>query len=382
MKILFVGDILVKENRYTLSNEIQNLFDECDFLICNVEAPFTDADTDSPIKKAGPAIHQSHHAIELLKETGFNLVSLANNHIMDYGIPALTRTLSIFKKADIPTIGAGISFTQAYKPYIHESGGQKIAFIAGSQAEFGVFKTEKDAAGYAWINHPQVDKLIKQTKKEADLVYVLPHAGLENIPYPLPEWRSRYREMIDAGADCIIGGHPHIVQGYEIYNGKHIFYSLGNFFFDMKSAYPDEANRGLIVVSNTNDISDFKVIPFMVEGNTVNADTSENRKGILKERSEILKKDSLYMNEIDKIAEQLWHRIYKDYYLWHNKMDITKMGLKSIIKYTLKRIFKKENAVNNNIINETLLLHNIQIETHRWIVERYLYNQNKKHNNF
>lgn len=382
MKILFVGDILVKENRYTLSNEIKELFDECDFRICNVEAPFIQEGADTPIKKAGPAIHQSAHAIELLKESKFNLASLANNHIMDYGSSALTNTLNIFQKANIPTIGAGISFTEAYKPYIHEAGGQKIAFITGSQAEFGVFKTEKDALGYAWINHPHINKLIEQTKKDADLLYVLPHAGLENIPYPLPEWRSRYKEMIDAGADCIIGGHPHIIQGHEIYNNKHIFYSLGNFFFDMKSTYPDEANRGLIVISNTDNISDFRIIPFIVEENEVKIDTSESRKRILKDRSGILKQDSLYLTEIDKIAEQQWQQIYKDYYLWYNKMDITKMGLKGILRYILKRISKKEDIENNNIINETLLLHNIQIETHRWIVERYLYNQNKKLNGF
>jgi poly-gamma-glutamate synthesis protein (capsule biosynthesis protein) len=381
MKILFAGDIFVKENDFALSDEIQQLFDECDIRICNFEAPIANPEDDKPIKKAGAAIFQTNRTIDLLKKAGFNLVSLANNHVMDYGKPGLTKTIDSFNKENIPYIGAGTSFTDAYRPYIYNHGRQKIAFIAGSQAEFGVFKTKNDTAGYAWINHPYIDQLIKQTKREVDYLYILPHAGLENIPYPLPEWRARYKEMLDAGADCIIGGHPHIVQGYEVYNNKHIFYSLGNFFFDMKSAYPEEANRGIIIISDIDCISDYQIIPYVVDNNVIKIDTSDTTNKAVQDRSKILTDEVLYQDKIDKIAEELWHQIYINYYLWYNKMDITKMKLKDIVKYLLKKLLKKDIA-NANIINETLLLHNIQIETHRWIVERYLYNQNKKSNAF
>ncbi|MDR2993394.1 MAG: CapA family protein, partial [Bacillus cereus] len=363
--------------------EIKKLFDDCYVRICNIEAPCEIRPTDKTIEKRGPAIHQGEHFLEYIEKIGFNLASIANNHILDYGESVLKRTIEGLNSVGVTTIGAGFSFEDVYKPYIIEQDNQKIAFISGSQAEFGVFKSQKERVGYAWINHPYMHELIRQAKKNADLVYVLAHAGLENIPYPLPEWRSIYKELIDIGADCIIGSHPHIRQGYEMYKDKYIFYSLGNFFFDhSNSKYDTEKGKGLIVICDTQNISQINIIPFKIENNQIVIDYSNETNKIMDERSAIFANEKQYIDQIDEIAETYWKQYYSKYYEWYTPTDINHLRIKNIIKHVLKRLLKKDTINYRSNIDETMLLHNIQIETHRWIVERYLYNKNIKQNNF
>jgi poly-gamma-glutamate synthesis protein (capsule biosynthesis protein) len=382
MKILFVGDIVLGDEKIHLSDELQKLFHSCDICVCNFEAPIANLAIDKPIHKSGPNIYQSKLAIESIKEIGINLVSLANNHILDYGKDALTETINVIKEQNIDTFGAGFSFEEAYKPYITELNGEKIAFIACAQAEFGVFKSENDAVGYAWVNHHRINTIISNTKKEVDFLYIIIHAGLENVAYPLPEWRIRYKELLDAGADCIVGGHPHIIQGYEVYNNKYIFYSVGNFFFRQgeKNLNDKEWNRSIMVISDTDDISSMKIIPCCVKGNFVDIDKSDDIKQVIAYRSSILLNNELYLSEIDKMVEELWNKYYSMYYsVCFYSFDINQFSIKKIIKYVLMRFLRKTNQFR--VIDKTMLLHNIQIETHRWVVERYLYNQNKIHNN-
>jgi poly-gamma-glutamate capsule biosynthesis protein CapA/YwtB (metallophosphatase superfamily) len=80
-----------------------------------------------------------------------------------------------------------------------------------------------DSIGCSWINHHRFNSIIKEAKTKVDYLIAITHAGLEMVDLPLPEWRDIYREMINMGCDAIVGGHPHVPQGYEIYNGKPIF---------------------------------------------------------------------------------------------------------------------------------------------------------------
>jgi len=168
-----------------------------------------------------------------LERQGFNLITLANNHMMDYGSRGLIETLQSFRNST--KLGAG-KWEEAYKPAIVEIEGIKIGFLALTHCEFGTLTDRYDNResvqyGTAWINHPCVDSIIVETKKVVDYLIILPHAGLEGIEQPLPEWRERYKSFIDLGADAVIASHPHIIQGYEEYKSRPIFYSLGNFYF-------------------------------------------------------------------------------------------------------------------------------------------------------
>jgi len=392
MKILFAGDIVIYEpDKFAISERLKELFIEQDISVCNFEAPIANSEIDMKILKIGPNICQGTESIECLAQVGFKLVSLANNHIMDYGKNGLKNTFDELAKKNISGVGAGFSFEEAYKPYFFELNDTKVAFIALGQAEFGVFKHEENDSGYAWINHPKINDLIIKTKKQVDFLYIIIHAGVEQIPYPLPEWQMRYRELIDCGADCIIGSHPHIVQGYEVYKNKYIFYSLGNFYFNTEGITKEvekEWNRSLVTLINTDNPMEISIIPVSVKNNIIDIEESTDFKYDIANRSNLIMDSEKYTKTMNDIAEKLWNSNYKNYYfraLRPDKTYINNLSLKQIIKYSLIRIISKIRLGKWQVspeIDNSMLLHNIQIESHRWIVERYLYNFNVHENKF
>ena len=233
-KIFACGDIANYENKsgYLCSDELASLIRSSDYAACNFEAPVIGQ--GKPIPKSGAHLHQAANTLAGLKAQGFDLLLLANNHILDYGREGLESTFHEAKKAGLDVVGAGLSTEEAYQPLIKQVAGLKIGIINACEAQFGVIDhfERKESAGYAWINHPKIDTTIIQLKKECDFVLVFAHAGLEDYSIPQKQWRVRYKHFCDLGADVIIGSHPHVPQGYEQYKGALIFYSLGNFYFD------------------------------------------------------------------------------------------------------------------------------------------------------
>lgn len=228
------GDILNKEKADGLvcSKDMESLVSSADYAVCNFEAPVSGFGkaTDTP----GGHHNQRPETIPGLKAQGFNMLLLANNHMLDFGYPALEATLKLASEEGLDTVGAGADEESAYKPVIKQIKGLKIGFINACEAQFGVldYMTGSSEAGYAWINHAAIDKNILLLKKKCDFVIVFSHAGLEDFPIPQKEWRIRYKHFCDLGADVVIGSHPHVPQGYEYYRESIIFYSLGNFYFD------------------------------------------------------------------------------------------------------------------------------------------------------
>jgi hypothetical protein len=200
--------------------------------VCNFEAPIEGF--GAPIPKSGPHLNQRRETIAGLRQQGFDLLLLANNHMMDYGVGGLKATLDEIEQNGLDHAGAGMNFSEAYKPFIKEINGYRFGIVNACEAQFGVldYSSHSEDAGYAWINHSLIDKTILNLKKSCDFVIVFPHAGLENYSVPQREWRYRYRHLCDLGADVVIGSHPHVPQGYEEYESSLIFYSLGNFYFD------------------------------------------------------------------------------------------------------------------------------------------------------
>jgi len=233
-KIFACGDIVNYGNNSGIlcSDELEKIIKSSDYAICNFEAPVSGF--GQPMPKSGPHLHQSAKTIFGLKEQGFDLLLLANNHILDYGCDGLLGTITTAQQAGLDTIGAGLSADTAYQPLIKNIEKLKIGIINACEAQFGVIDhfDRNEKSGYAWINHPIIDKTILALKKECDFVIVFSHAGLENYSIPQKEWRHRYKHLCDLGADVIIGSHPHVPQGYEKHNSSLIFYSLGNFYFD------------------------------------------------------------------------------------------------------------------------------------------------------
>lgn len=237
MTTFFVcGDILnySQPEGNICSAEMENIITSADYAVCNFEAPISGY--GKPQQKSGKHHFTRPETIEGLKKHGFNLLLMANNHIMDYGTEAMKATMDRAQKYQLDTLGAGITAEEAYKPLIKEIKGIKFGMINACEAQFGVidYFNRPNKAGYAWINHHLIDQNIINIRKECDFVIVFSHAGLENYYIPQKEWRSRYKHFCDLGADLVVGAHPHVPQGYEKYNKSLIFYSLGNFYFDSK----------------------------------------------------------------------------------------------------------------------------------------------------
>jgi len=233
-KIFACGDVVNYQNTDGLvcAPDIEAIVQAADYSICNFEAPVIGF--GSPQPKCGPHLAQPVSTVNGLKQQGFDLLLLANNHMLDYGKDGLVATLSSASSAGVEALGAGVDENSAYAPLIKKIGDITLGIINGCEAQFGVIDhfSRDEKAGYAWINHTKIDTTIIALKKECDFIIVCAHAGLENYSIPQKEWRIRYRHLCDLGADVVIGSHPHVPQGYERHNASLIFYSLGNFYFD------------------------------------------------------------------------------------------------------------------------------------------------------
>lgn len=368
IKLLFVGDTYIDENFFKLDKNLEKIINKHNFVCCNFEGPLFDL-KQKKIIKAGPHLSQNIKAVHFLLSQGFNLFNISNNHIMDYGKESLEKTISVLP--DKSYFGAGLSVEKAYKPIIKEYNNKKIGFLSFSEWGFGVLDNE-EKYGYTWINHPCVKKLIYEAKKKVDFLIIQVHAGVEEIDLPLPEWRQKYKELIDLGADIIIGHHPHVPQGWEKYHGKYIFYSLGNFYMDRPKRKYDKSFILSLSLDMNLDLS-YNIIPIIKEKDELKLLDSNKYVYNLNQK---LNSDS-YINEINKICIKLWDNRYKKYYFSALNSFTLKLGLIYFLK-TIKRLIFKNN------IDNTLLLHNLKIESHLFCVQRYLKiiqkNENKKNN--
>jgi hypothetical protein len=241
------------------------LIKRSDIAITNLESPIIDGGT--PILKTGPNLKSGPDTLQVLNKAGFNLVTLANNHIMDYGSEGLSSTMEACKKAGIETVGAGKSLEEAAMPRVVEIQGVRISVINIAENEFGT--THNHSPGGNPLNPVKNYYAIREAKKNADIVIVIVHGGHEHYELPSPRMKETYRFFVDAGADAVIGHHTHCYSGYELYKGAPIFYSLGNFLFDMEGECKGETswNTGFLVeLEITDGKIDFEIQPYVQNG--------------------------------------------------------------------------------------------------------------------
>ena len=242
IRIFFAGDFCSKPvtTKITVSEELRTSIQSCDLKVINFEVPLKPEIEMPPQKRE--RFYQNDDAPAFLKELGFNLFQMANNHAFDWGEAGFRKTKEALGDA---AFGAG-TYEEAYRVKVVEIKDVKIGFMALSFAAYtGVFDdvTNHKGLGCAYINDLRVNHDIIEAKKSVDYLFILPHDGIEYIDAPLPETIARYRDFIDYGADGVIGSHPHCPQGWETYKGKPIFYSLGNFLFNSKDGYDYRATN-------------------------------------------------------------------------------------------------------------------------------------------
>lgn len=259
MRILFAGDFCPQgrmKNFKTIDQyskiltEVKELIQTTDYSVVNLECPIFDGDL-KPIKKIGPNLKGSPLAIKALREVGFNCLTLANNHIMDYGQEGLDSTINLAIEKQFDVVGVSSKSEEEQHNILYkEIAGCRFTIINCCEHEFSIaFDSQK---GCTPLDEIDQYYSIKDAKKKSDYVFVIVHGGIEGYQFPTPRMKKLYHFFIDAGADAVINHHQHCFSGYEYYNNKPIYYGIGNFCFDWPSRN-NLWNEGLFVIANIDD---------------------------------------------------------------------------------------------------------------------------------
>ncbi len=292
--LLFSGDINMTEviqSNYKqngidgiLANKFREEFINADIAMVNQEFAFTTGGTKARDKQY--TFRVSPDYVQIFKDMQIDVVTLANNHTMDFGTVGLTDTFDTLNSAGIPYVGAGNNITEARDIKYFEVKDKKIACLGASRV---IPETDWNAynnkPGMLTTYDPaMLVEDIKTAKSQSDFVVVYVHWGIEKQNSPKEYQRGLAKQYIDAGADLVVGSHPHVLQGIEYYNGKPIIYSLGNFMF-----YSNIIQTALLKVSvNEQNEAKLQLIP----GKAENAFTHPL------ENTEDLQKFYQYMTEI------------------------------------------------------------------------------------
>jgi capsule synthesis protein PGA_cap len=270
LSVLFMGDLCpigkvanhIHDNTMmTVDANLFNTLKNKDISIANLECPLTFEDL--PIMKVGPHLKADPLAVNLLKYFKLDVLSLANNHIMDFGEKGLVDTIEALENSGMQYVGAGMNLSDSLRPLKISCKSIRISILSYCETEFNI--ADRNSAGCAPIPKEDLYDQIKKAKKASDLVIVSLHCGSEHYPLPSPRIRKLCRLFAKNGVSAVVCHHTHIYSGYEIYQGVPIFYGLGNFIFDLHyRKFPSHWHYGYMVrIDFSKDSAiGFSLIPY------------------------------------------------------------------------------------------------------------------------
>lgn len=366
IKIVILGDFCaITPERLSIGFHLQNILDSCDLRCVNFEGPIPKGTVESA---NGSYLNQSERSPDWLVDHGFNVVLLANNHACDFGGSGLRTSREFFSR--VLTLGSGNGWSEAYGVRYVNVKGKRIGFFNATSADFSSLKdpwTDSDKYGCAWINHPTVPLILQKAKLECDWLIVLPHAGVEYMDVPLPEWRTIYRNLIDFGCDAVIASHPHVPQGWEIYKGKPIYYSLGNFVFEKRtpSTQPNWYNGLAVELSLLEDRVLAQHYSILYQNDSVDIDSTQEQLDYIKSLGAILSDDTIYMKHVNETISTFANKYEQWMFDNRDVLQVHPFTIRTILKFVKK-------AMHNNI-HEKIFLHQLREESTRWSIIRHYY---------
>lgn len=241
VRLLAVGDIMLAREvdrrmkkagdiHYPFAN-VRDLLRQGDVVFGNLETSIVPG---RPIR-SDEKMFRSDPGLELaLQDAGFTVLSLANNHVPDFGKDAIRSTIELLDSVGVLNAGAGMTTAEARKPALFEKNGIRFALLAYADARIvpAFYEASDERPGTAFVRTTDMVEDVARAKELSDIVIVSMHAGNEYVHAPIKTQQNFARAAIDAGATLVIGHHPHVLQPVEQYNGGVILYSLGNFVFD------------------------------------------------------------------------------------------------------------------------------------------------------
>lgn len=297
--ITFAGDILFDENyaimtRVVGNNEISNgiapeLIEEmksADIMMLNNEFPYSDGGTPTEEKqftfRARPA------TVSYLNDLGVDIVSLANNHAYDYGETAFLDTMTALEEAGITYVGAGRNLQEARRPVYYIVNNMKIAIVSATQIERldnpdTKGATDSSAGVFRCWNGDKLLETVREARENSDFVIVYLHWGTENEETIDWAQEKQAAEVAEAGADLIVGSHPHCLQQISVVRGIPVMYSLGNFWFNSRTM-----DTGMLKVTiDESGLQSYRFIPCLQSGSRTTLLQGEEKKRILDHMREI-----------------------------------------------------------------------------------------------
>lgn len=364
VNIFICGDITnqISESGF-IGKQLATIISNADYAICHLEGPELNGNT--------PALfpHQKSGTIAYLKEVGFDLMLLANNHITELGADGIKHCIKTIESAGIKCIGAGLTWEDAYRPLIKEIQGIKFGFVNFCEAQVGQYVNKDQSYGYAWMGWDGIFSHISALAKSVDYVIAFMHTGLEHYSIPLPEVRDFYRKLCDAGAAAVVGSHPHCAQGWEYYDNSIIVYSLGNFYFPVREKWPEEAHSYSVILTIEKDKA-ISVAPICHYNNGKYVELDSN--GIDTKILNTYLDDNygnLVVETIDKAYNNLCKNLLIESICGQDERDTWKSIIRKAINYTINR----EKSVKETLLRrEKLLLRLFENETYRWVITRHL----------
>ncbi len=272
ISLIAVGDIMlsrivaskIKTNKdpyYPFLNTTDYLRD-ADITFGNLENPIT---AGRAIEVHEMVFHADPGMEKVLGDVGFDVLSLANNHSPNFGAKGLIDTFSYLDQVGVLHPGAGKTSKEANSPVYITRKGKTFAFLAYNDPDVvpKEYEATEKRAGTAFMRSEKMIESVKEAKQKADFVIVSIHSGKEYTKIPNTSQTNFAHKAIDAGAEMVIGHHPHVIQSVEKYNGKYILYSLGNFVFDQRW---EETKLGLSakIFFNEQGVREISFFPIMI----------------------------------------------------------------------------------------------------------------------
>ena len=339
VKILVAGDFGpryrvgedIQKGVYTCLDELIPYTKDSDYSILNLESPLVDAPKEK-IAKAGPSLKSPIDSVKVLERSGFNCVTLANNHFRDYGDNGVSSTLETLDRHGIDHVGGGLNIEEAQKTLYKVFKGKKIAFVNFCENEFSI--ASANHGGSAPIDVADNYYAIKKAKQQADIVILIIHGGHQHYSYPDLRMKKLYRYYADIGADVVINHHQHCYSGFEEYHGVPIFYGLGNFCFD-KNGYRDNSwNEGYFVKLLIEDEIGYEIIPYYQCNHTptveiMKGEDKKNFEVALSEINKVIADDAKLKEKFDEFCSVREHSVMVTFSPWSSKFlrGLAKMGI-------------------------------------------------------
>jgi poly-gamma-glutamate synthesis protein (capsule biosynthesis protein) len=357
IRISFLGDVSLNDkyneyynNRLTPFTQIGSYISKSDFIVANLECMSVGNDGENFLKK--PRLKTDNKTLSFLKDIGITTVTLGHNHIYDNLESGFKNSIKKLYDLNIDYLGAGLSIERSRKPLVVEKNGIKIAYLNYLHKDTNPNIPQSAKIYINDFNIDNIKKDITSLREAVDYIVCLLHWGgrVEGGVYPDFNQPQIAYEIIDSGADIIIGHHSHTLQPYEVYKGKYIFYSLGNFCFaDIYSdgeLYEVDREDGCqsIVVNIEFHKTDYDVSIQHIENKNLfimldDRDSIKDRY-IRRIKTFNLIKNKKYLWKIYWLKHKHYNPI-KFYFFGNNRnpfKQLKKLGFKKIINYILKKV--------------------------------------------